>query len=180
MATTNTETALMALMNLDWWTPLKNINIPYSQVGERSWYKITEDLFMTTVSHDVRSGSYLPDPDGPFVTQVVWIRCREALAVAMGDRHNVQCTNETRPPQLLLPPGADGTYRSIVDALGADNFWDRSAYRRDNFRYRMIADVDETYTYYFSSQITPDDELPFAIHYTPERGRAEWEALGVS
>jgi hypothetical protein len=38
------------------------------------------------------------------------------------------------------------------------------------------------YTYYFSSQITPDDELPFVIQYTPERGRAEWvnqEALNL-
>ena len=178
----NTETALRTLKSLDWLTPLRNINIPYSQVGEQGWYKITEDLFIITVSHDIRSGNYVDDPNGPFVSQVVWIRCREALAVVMGDRHNVQCTNETKPPPLLLPPGTDGTYRSIVDTLGAGNFWDRSAFR-DNFQYRMIADADETYTYYFSSQIIPDDELPFAIHYTPERGRTEWvnqQALNLS
>jgi hypothetical protein len=93
----------------------------------------------------------------------------------MGDRYNVKCTNETRPPSLLLPPGADGTFRSIVDALGAGNFWDRRVLSLDdNFRYRMIADADQTYTYYFSSQNTAADELPFAIDFFPNRGYAEW------
>jgi hypothetical protein len=104
--------------------------------------------------------------------KLAWTQCREAISVLMGDLDTVNCTERNKPPALLLPAGAEGIYRSIIGALGKDNFWDRSAYTgADTFKYRTIANADEAYTYYFSSQIMADDEVPFAVVYLLENGR---------
>lgn len=172
MAAPRTEPTLKALKELAWAIPLRNSGIAVSKVGERGWYQVAEDLFISTASHDPRSGNYLDDPKGPFVMKVVWTQCHEAIGVLMGQRDTVNCASGKRPPALLLPTGADGTYRSISETLGAGNFWDRNAYtREDKFQYRMIANADEAYTYYFSSEAIADDELPFAVVYLLENGR---------
>ncbi len=155
-----------------WATPLKNLKVAVSKLAKRGWYEVGEGLFIAAVSHDPRSGNYLDDPSGPFVAEIVWTQCPEAIRVLMGDANTVRCTTGTVPPPGLLPSGADGTFQSIVDALGVGNYWDRSAYAGDDqFKYRMIADANEAYTYYFSSEAIVEDELPFAVKYLLENGR---------
>ena len=166
------ERSLRALKDLEWATPLREVKISVSKLGDQGWYQAAEDLYISTVPHHPRSGNYLDDPRGPFVMTVAWTRCREAISVLMGDRDTVNCTERNTPPALLLPAGADGTYRSIIGSLDKNSFWDRTAYTGDDrFKYRTIANANEAYTYYFSSQAVADGELPFAVVYLLENGR---------
>jgi hypothetical protein len=165
---------LEALTGSQWATPLKKLKVAVSKIGDRGWYQVAEDLYISAVSHDPRSGNYLEDPKGPFVTRVVWTACPEAISVLMGDANTVNRGSGRNPPVTFLPSGARGSFRSIVEGLGAGNYWDRSVYTGDDkFMYRMIADAEEAYTYYFSGESIDDDELPFAVVYPLENGRSK-------
>lgn len=164
-----------ALKAIEWTSPLNKLDLSYSKVGDRDgWYQISSELFISTISHDPKSGNYRPDPAGPFIVEIIWTQCKETIFCLMGETDTVNCKNPVPAPApaQLLPPGSNGTYLSIVNALGLNNFWDQSTYTNENkFRYRTIGTSDSTYTYYFSSELIRDAELPFAVTYLLERGR---------
>jgi hypothetical protein len=151
------------LQDIPCWTPLKSVRLSASCVGE-SLYRCSPSAFL--IAQPYRA-NLVPDREaGPFLTMFAWAVSEGAAKRVYLRQKEEDELRRGQPPEEMLPPGCEATYRALLGATraaGADSS-ETASYRIASdgaFLYRSIH--AGRWNYYFRGRRDRATESPFVI-----------------